>query len=307
MDWLHDSREVMFSQLWSWLDDSFEVVREQVEIQHAALPNPSDPVTRLDVGLLDPTTVTVIVGYAHLHGFDATGAYVGLIAQDPMGTWRGLTGFFLGWCQGCDPGGETTLKSIRLALRGRGVELKSIWELPAAIHPRAGWFEGDRLLLGALINRRAGLEDLWRRQDGRAHDGPALVATGPVVTTLANLVLVERLDHDLPLLAELRPNPSAWMVRGGRLDALAHLAGIPPTPVRPLRGVARRRVDLPSAWGAYGRGGQDPGSGPVPNLRAALDDFPFARHRTSAVRLPIWYLPPGRAVRLSDVLQLGRP
>lgn len=303
-EWFHDTREEMYTQFWLWFDLSLREVQDQRAIQLLALANPSDPTSRLDVGLVDPTTVTVIVGYAQSRGYDAAAVYVGLIAQDPMCTWRGLTGFFVGWCQGCDQDGENTLQSLRQELRALNVELRSIWDLPPAIHPQGGWFEDERLRFGALVNGRAGVEDLWGRPTGSAKDGPALLATGLVVTGLANLVLVERLSHDMRRLATLRQSPSLWSIRSGRMDVLAELAAIPSKPVLPRRQEVRRRAELPATWGAYRESANGSWSGPVPNLRNALEGHVFGRNDDGASTMSIAFLPPDRAARLSDILQL---
>lgn len=290
-------------QLWNWIDLTLRSLRRQIAIHSSALPNPSSPAASLPVGLVDPSAVLILLAVAQVRGYDADGVYVGFAGQDPNCLWRGLTGFFVPWCPGCDQDGDRLLRDLESGLRKRGVGVGSVWDLPAEVHPQDGWFDGDRLMLGGCVDARPGISGYWQGVDMARDAGTVmLVATGPVATSLANLVLLDAYEH-LEQLATLRPHASRWTTRQGDLGALAELAGIKATQAHPIR--ARRRLtQVPSAWGVYCD--QD-GSwqGPFANLRRAvteLTSYPVGGPHSILVE----YLPADTPVRLADILQLGR-
>ena len=297
--WVHAEREVFLTQLWAWIDRTLTRIRHQQSIATLDLPNPSNPQIDLGVGMVDPSTVLIILGIGQRAGHEANGIYVGFVGQDPNCLWRGLTGFFLPWCPGCDADGNTTLRSLQRALRERDVMMTSAWDLPVDIQPQDGWFDGDRLMLGGRVHTLPGVTDYWRRADASLRE-PALVATGPVTTSLSNLIL---LDGDVRHLTELRPHPSRWTVRTGSAATLSTLAGIASTTPHINRG-HRRPTRIPAAWGSFC---DQSGTwhGPFPNLRRTATEWATTQPEPTS-SLSFMCLPEGVAVRLSDVLQLGR-
>jgi hypothetical protein len=294
----------MYRALWSWVDTSLLVVRSQARLTPMALPNPSDTTTSLPVGMVDPTTVVVIVGFGVILGRAATSAYVGLVGQDPTGRWRGLTGFFVSWCQACDLHGDGAMKHIHRELVDRAVAMKSIYDLPPALRPRGRWFAGtvhdDRLLYGGFVNRWEGLSECWVTYDPQLTTGAALIATGPSASGLGNLVLLQDLNAEHDALESVRRRSPLWMQRSGTEEALFRLAGmVTPAPLRERTSL--RPGALPASWGAY----LDPAlgiwMGPFPNLCRSMTE-PTARR--PAAGTVVRYLPEGHAVRLADLAQL---
>lgn len=299
---LHETSGDMYDHFWAWIEASLAYLRRQPGIARAAVPSPKDPSASLDVGLIDSSTATVIVGLGQVRGHEAEGAYVGLVVQEPFGTWRGLSGFYLSWCPACDRGGNQAIRRVRSELTRRAVALKSIWDMPAALHPREGWFDNERLLFGRFISERPGLNATWQTLAQRI-DTPALIATGPVMSNLANLVLVDSLALEAPVLRALLGSGGAWSMRFGDTAALELLADIG-REATIGRMSATRPGNVPAAWGAYRLDGEAAVFGPFPNLwrtlREVLDARPGdPRHFADLVHLPV-----GRAVRLADVLAL---
>lgn len=292
----------------SWIDRSFAEVRGSGSITLMSLCNPSDQTGQLQVGMVDPTTVIVIVGYGDIRGVDAAGAYVGLIAQDPMLTWRGLAGFFLTWCHACDPAGNEMFAWVKETLSQRDVSLLSVWDMPASIHPQRDWFEGERLQYAAFVNPARDIEAMWATPTTKPREGSALVATGPVSTSLANLVLLQDIKRDIPVLTSLRGGRSSWTVRSGNDSALAALAGLPAGSVAPRLQTFSSIADLPATWGVYRASGQQTWSKPVPNLYKSVRGSPTGRrHQQRWPKIEALFLPPGRAARLADITLLADP
>jgi hypothetical protein len=284
--------------LWAWIDRTLTTIRHQQSIATVDWPNPSDPQTNLGVGMVDPSTVLIILAISQRYGHEANGIYVGFVGQDPNCLWRGLTGFYVPWCPGCDHDGDHTLRYLDQALRDRDVMMTSVWDLPVDIQPQDRWFDGDRLMLGGRVHTLPGVTDYWRRADASLR-APALVATGPVTTTLSNLIL---LDCDIRHLAELRPHPSRWTVRTGCAAPLLTLAGIASTAPLINRG-HRRPTRIPAAWGSF-CDHSGTWHGPFPNLRRAAVEW-AATQPQPASSLSFLCLPERVAVRLSDILQIS--
>lgn len=305
--WLHETRDQMDDSLERWLSSSFTTIRGTRSIGPILLPNPSDPDGQLSVGAVDPTTVVVVLAFTVLTGRDATGAYIGLVGQDPNSLWRGLTGFFVAWCHGCDAGGRRSMKALRRRLESHGVDMRSIYQMPQALSPRGAWFgasqEGARLRWGGLINADADLTAYWEPYAPDAGTGPAVVSIGPAQTNLANLVLVEDLARDSRALERLAGGPRAgWRQRLGALDRLEELMGLgyehDPVQARSARDVGR----LPATWGSYLEPQTHQWIGPVRNLKEAALLLPRTR-----VPLSVRLLPANKASRLSDILSLPLP
>lgn len=296
-DWVHAERDACLTQLWAWIDATIVAIRRQASLATVGLPNPWNPDTSLPVGMVDPSTVLIVLAIAQRFGQEAAGIYVGVVGQDPNCMWRGLTGFFVPWCPGCDKDGDQTLRYLERTLQKRGVVMASVWDLPVAIQPQEGWFDGDRLMLGGRVHILHGVADYWRRVDAELRE-PALVATGPVATSLSNLVL---LDADPLLLADFRPHPTRWTIRQGEAAPLSALAGISSLPAQLHRG-QRPPSRLPTAWGSF-CDHSGIWHGPFPNLRRAASTWAASQPEPGA-SLSIVYLPKGCAVRLSDVLRL---
>ena len=140
------------------------------------------------------------------------------------------------------------------------IEWRSAFDLHEALRPRRGWFE-DRLAWGALLNPVNGLSPFWVINDDddaattdinvaaadvaadeagatavdgevSAHDNcitggfrAALVATGPVFLSRANLSYLDNFAGEFPRLLR-RIGPGTTTVRFGEPEALKRLAGL---------------------------------------------------------------------------------
>jgi hypothetical protein len=290
----------MKRQLWAWINTTLRSLREQQTVGMTMLPNPSSLRSRLPVGMVDPTTTIVLVAAAQSGGYEAPGAYVGLVGQEPHGRWRGLTGFYAPWCPGCDADGDAMFRGIRSGLEARDVRVRSVWDLPAGLHPRDGWFDQERLKLGGFVDQRPGLTDTWEVVGGTPTHGPAAVATGPSTASLSNIVLVRDLSQDLAELARLLPR-GRWTTRPGADAALARLLGVDGS--KPSAIHTMRSRDVPATWGVWRGIGEKSWNGPVPNLRAHLAAAEGARPSTSPVE--VRHLTPERPARLKDILSLA--
>jgi len=255
----------MWSAFCAWWDASAAAVQGSPRVEVAALPDPNGG-RALEVGLVDPSTVVVVTALGQVGGHEANGLYVGLVGQDPSDHWRGLTGFFLTWCPGCDEGGEQLLRDVRTHVSAHHVALSSLYDMPEALHPQDGWFERDRGLLAGWVSPRHGLGPCWTRT-GAPVRGAALVATGPTFADLGNVVLIEGPD-DIAVLARLRPGRELWTWRTGELAALEILAGLGKRSV--TVSTARMASRAPLGWGSYRLHSGGPVVGPVPDLRRAL-------------------------------------
>ena len=305
--WLHDERAGMLDAFGVWLTATHQMLANQASIEALTLPDPNDPTLALDCGLVDPSTVAFILGWATIYQLEARGVYFGVVLQDPFGTWRGACGFFLSWCEACDPGGDRLLKrSILSRLAALGVAAKSIWELPApldALRPRPRWFADDlgqqpRLLYGGLLSARSDLAPGWLDLEHIANcSGSALVAIAPVVVSTSNLIYVDDLESSLDALKQFTPAGVRMTARTGSPERLAELAGVRESEMRIK--IARSRRDVPAAWGAFISRETATVFGPVSNLEAAL-----RTHRFKRAPITIAYLAPGRATSLVDIQRL---
>lgn len=300
---LHDTAREMNCQFWAWVEASVGCIRGQTYVGPTRLPNPSDLSDSIDGGFVDATTAVFVVGLGEIRGREAEGAYVGIVVQEPLGDWRGISGFFLSWCPACDPGGNRAIRHLRRVFAEHSVSMTSIWDMPSALHPRHGWFGNDRLLLAGFINPHAGLDSIWRGAMAGEITGPALIATGPTMTGLANVVLVDNLAVDGPRLRQILGNVGYWSVRVGEAEILERLVGIGEYRA-PTRLAVNRTGRVPAAWGAYRIGEQPTVFGPTPNLWMALRRAVQTRPGQVAPTVTITYLPAGRAVRLTEILAL---
>lgn len=301
---LHESADEMNSQFWAWVKASIGCIRGQAYVGPAWLPNPSDLSASIGGGFVDGSTAVFIVGLLEIQGNEAEGAYVGIVVQEPLGDWRGLSGFFLSWCPACDRGGNRAIRQLRRVFAEHGVTMTSIWDMPPALHPRHGWFDNERLLLGGFIHPHVGLDSIWRAAMTSEVTGPALIATGPTTTSLANVVLVDNLKVDGPRLRQFLDNEGYWSVRLGEAETLERLVGIGEYRV-PTRLAVNRTGRVPAAWGAYRIGEQPTVFGPIPNLWMALRRSFRAAPGQVAPTVTIMHLPAGRAVRLTEILALA--
>ena len=253
---LHATQGEMLSELRAWFTATLTAIRETPPIfGHLELPGPDGPI---EFEMVDPTTICVLAGYGHIRNRVVTSGYVGLVAQEPFGYWCGLTGFYFASCPACDPDGENRFAEVQRLLGevagslgapesrdvAGAIEWRSAFDLHEALHPRRGWFE-DRLAWGALLNPVSGLSPFWiaYHDDGDAPaagigvdsdaDAPtvdedfraALVATGPVFISRANLRYLDDVANDLPRLLQ-RIGPGMTMVRFGEPEALKLLGNL---------------------------------------------------------------------------------
>jgi len=299
--WVHENADEMSTAFNGWVDASVAAVRGCGAIQAMRLPDPNGG-SPLDVGLLDPSTVVAVAAYGQTGGHEANGLYFGLVAQDPMTHWRGLTGFFLTWCPGCDDGGESLLRGLRSRLRQHGVVLRSIYDMPSALHPQDGWFERDRGLLAGHVSLRPGLSPHWVHVASGGESWPALITTGPALSDLTNVVLVERPQESVAL-ARLRPHPKRWTWRLGDLAALEALVVLRRD--RPRVSMTYTPLRSPASWGVYRLSPRGPVVGPVANLRRALTSALEGAPRDRIGHVQVGYLQAGAAARMADVLSLS--
>ena len=164
---VHEDLREADPALSAWLIESVSRIRSMPAIGQAQVPDPKDPQLGMDVGFLDPSTVFLLVAHAELRGAIASGLYVGLVAQDLDCSWRGLSGFYLPWCPGCDPWGRDAVDSVCARAASLGLDFVSERELPRALHSAPGWFQG-RLVGGAAVGARPGLSPTWEAEIGRA-------------------------------------------------------------------------------------------------------------------------------------------
>ncbi len=296
----HEIRDEMIAQFWTWIDDSISCLRDDPSIRHYDLPNPSDPTQRLPVGIVDPTTVVVLLGFAQVGGHEATGAYVGLAAQDMSTGWKGLTGFFVPWCPGCYEQGDAVFKSLREGLASRSVTVGSAWDLPSGLWSRRGWFDDDRLQLGGFVVTVRGVDPVWTFSGLAETDGPALVATGPTTSSLANVILVPSLSQSADRLRRLRPAVDTWTVKRGPTRRLAALAGLGEEPIYARSVTVDRPSRAPAAGGWWRLPGEGVWHGPVPNVWLDLRDCAVVGKR----QVEVVHLPEFTPVRLSDICAL---
>ena len=291
----------MYAALEQWLDGSFAQLRRTRAIGPLSLPNPSATGAPLSVGLVDPTAVVVVLAYTVITGRDATGAYIGLVGQDANSLWRGLTGFFVAWCHACDPEGVESMASLRARLEARDVTMEWPTELPAALHPRDGWFGPTetgqrRLQRGGLVNRDPELAAFWEPYNPSSSAGPALVSIGPAAADLGNVVLLEDVERQSTRIEQLVGGSVAgWRQRLGTRHRLEELAAITTGSTRVER-TARDAGRLPASWGSYADPVSGTWVGPVRNLKASARLLPRTREG-----LPVRYLAPATATRLRDI------
>lgn len=270
---VHDDLLEAEPALAAWFGESISTVRSMHKIGYAQLPDPKDPQRTLDVGFLDPSTVFLLIAYAELRGAIASGLYVGLVAQDLDCSWRGLSGFYLPQCPGCDPEGRSAVAGVESRVAALGLDLVSEDRLPVGLHSGPGWFEG-RLLGGAAVGPRPGLSPTWELVEDEVR-GPALIRFGPAITTLTNVVVVDRSGDGLHELAALTTR-RAWTRRTGTLQALRTLAAS--GDVRLRTGTLRRRSRPPIGWTAYRvltERGEVRSGGLTHSLEQSLNEFPL--------------------------------
>jgi len=243
---------------------------------------------RIAPHVIDPSLAYFVFALAR-RGDTAVGAmYIGLVAQEPNGTWRGLTGYYLPWCSDCHHDEGHTLDLLMEWLPEDG-HLRRAETVPAGMRPHAGWFD-DRFRRAVLLpNDHAGASDtgwqtlLFAESDTSQLPGvPALVCIGPVTQSLANIVLLDSFRDHVDGLARAvtawpreQETPLRFTYRLGAPATLRALAGLP------ARGTQRSiekgrmpgqlaRIQPPISWGAYRVvvNGQAVRSGIARNLRA---------------------------------------
>ena len=270
---VHDDLLEAEPALAAWLDESISAIRSMPSIGNAQVPDPKDSQQTLDVGFLDPSTVYVLIAHAELRGAIAAGLYVGLVAQDLDCSWRGLSGFYLPQCPGCDPEGRRAVAGVESHMAALGLDLVSEDGLPLGLHSGPDWFEG-RLLGGAAVSPRPGLSPTWECAEGEVR-GPALIRFGPAITSLTNVVVVDGPGDGLHELAALTIR-RVWTSRSGTLQALRTLAASGDVRVR--AGTLRRRSRPPIGWTAYRvltERGDMRSSGLTHSLEHSLNELPL--------------------------------
>lgn len=233
-----------------------------------------------------------------------------------------MLGFYLPWCRFCDPAGDETLEQwLPDALAAAHLESTSAHALPEALQLGPDWFDGDRLLLGALPKRAGGSLHEWKQWPPPAHPGkqdpadvrrthPSASATSekgfavrvaPTVTTLAGVILAANQTEaqDLPNL--LRADPRHWTWRSGSQTQLNRLLCRPGTPSTPSQ---TRKLPPHATWAALYVKGQ-----PIGPATRNLDVLQKQARQllASSTRIEFRYLTAPTAATYGELRYLSAP
>ena len=201
-----------------WLNHSAAIVREWGLLQAVTLPHPNGGGRTYSSGLVDPASVSLVVADAKFGMTNAFALYLGLVAQQPSGSWTGLSGFYLPWCHECETdGGSFVDTRMPELMRRLGASRLLLGDLPNGLAPRLGWFDRRFIVAWRLANSCFSPGE-WNPVSVEI-DRPCLVRVSASVTSASGIVYIDGPDDLSELMALVGvAEPVGWTWRAINYD-----------------------------------------------------------------------------------------